>query len=86
MQFTEMNLAAVVGRECTYVSSSSTVMCISSEETDMTNQCFESWLGTCVIVSSRWRKAQLPISVEDGFLEDPGTVHGNCKNHQEIDC
>ena len=50
----------------------------------MTNHCFESWLGTYIIISSRWRKAQLSISVQDGSLANPCTVHGHGKDHQEI--
>lgn len=50
----------------------------------MTNKCFESWLGTYIIRWSRWRKAQLSISAQDGSLENPCTVQGNRKDRQEI--
>lgn len=49
----------------------------------MTNQCFESRLGTYIIIGSRWRKAQLSISVQDGSLENTGMVYGNGEDHQE---
>lgn len=62
-------------------------MCISYGETDSTNQCFESWLGTYIIISSRWRKAQLSISVQDGSLEDPYTVcMATTKSTRRSDC
>ena len=74
---------AVIGGGCTSVSAA--WLCASLIwETDVTNQCFESWLGTYIIIRSRWRKAQLSISVQDGSLENPCTEHGNGKDHPEI--
>ena len=49
----------------------------------MTNQFFESRLGTYIIIGSRWRKAQLFISVQDGSLENTGLVHGSGEDCQE---
>lgn len=70
-----------------YVSHCSITMCISYGEIDTTNQCFESWLGTYIIISSRWRKAQLSISVQDGSLEDPYTVcMATTKSTRRSDC
>lgn len=63
---------------------SNTTTCISYLRNLCDKPVFLKWVGLDVIISSRWRKAQLPISVQDGSLWSPGTVHNNGKDHQEI--